>query len=307
MEKFLQLDVKVPKDKSETVTDFFLRSGAISSAETLYEEEKTNNLDNDDTWLQFAFREEYPVNGVVVMAMELLEISDYEYHHQIIKTADILAKLELSLHPFPVGKSFLLVPSLKNMPEKKPDYPNIIIINPAFAFGTGQHETTQLMMEYLEDHVRPGMSVIDMGCGSGILSIASLILGADSVHGIDIEELSYEASEQNKGINADFQNASKKKLPWDQLYFYKDDFSWLEKKPGIKHIDLFVANILPGVFQNNREAFRNYLAISGQWVLSGIYRNVSETFLTWLSALPENKERQIRTMEKNGWFLFYSG
>ena len=74
-------------------------------------------------------------------------------------------------------------------------------IEPGLAFGTGTHETTRLCMELIEDYLRPQMDVLDVGCGSGILSVAALIMGARSATGVDIDELAVKTAAENAEIN----------------------------------------------------------------------------------------------------------
>lgn len=304
-EKFLQLNLKVAKDSSDIVSEFLLKSGAISSAETLYHENFTHNLDNDYTWLQFAFHEDFPVQAVLIMSMELLKITEYEYNIHTINTEDILNEMKKNMTAFSIGKSFMLYPSYENAVNQKEidKDKNILIINPAFAFGTGQHETSRIMLDYIENTVKPHDTVVDLGCGSGILSIASTILGADSVTGIDIEDLSVKASQENKALNKEFYDLSKINKNWQNLHFVQDDFSWYKKaKP--KAIDLFLANILPGVFQKNEEETIWYLSNSKKWALSGIYGHALDNFLPWLKSRIKNKD--VHTREKDGWYIIYS-
>jgi ribosomal protein L11 methyltransferase len=79
---------------------------------------------------------------------------------------------------------------------------HVIRINPAMAFGTGTHPTTQLCMRLLENHIQPGIDVIDVGCGSGILSIAAIKLGAKHVLAVDVDSESIKSTLENAGFNA---------------------------------------------------------------------------------------------------------
>jgi ribosomal protein L11 methyltransferase len=105
--------------------------------------------------------------------------------------------------PIPVGRQLIIVPAWL----ESPDANRISIkIDPGMAFGTGTHPTTQLCLELLESNTLKGSRVIDIGCGSGILSIAALKLGADLALGVDTDEASVKASRENahaNGIHAD--------------------------------------------------------------------------------------------------------
>jgi ribosomal protein L11 methyltransferase len=94
------------------------------------------------------------------------------------------------LQPMEVGRRFYLVPEWRDDPA--PDGRFRITINPGMAFGTGVHETTRLCMEALEEYVRPGMTVLDIGTGSGILARAASLLGAAQVFACDIDPVAIE-------------------------------------------------------------------------------------------------------------------
>ncbi len=100
--------------------------------------------------------------------------------------------------PIPVGRRLVIVPAWMESPmqERIP-----IRIEPGMAFGTGTHPTTQLCLEFLEDHVRPGEPVIDVGCGSGILPIAAIKLGASQALGVDIDLQAIPNARQNAAAN----------------------------------------------------------------------------------------------------------
>jgi ribosomal protein L11 methyltransferase len=101
-------------------------------------------------------------------------------------------------HPIPIGKKLIIVPAWL----ESPDETRIPIkIDPGMAFGTGTHPTTQLCLELLETFVQTDCDVIDVGCGSGILSIGALKLGAKFALGVDIDEASVRASRENADAN----------------------------------------------------------------------------------------------------------
>jgi ribosomal protein L11 methyltransferase len=98
---------------------------------------------------------------------------------------DWVAVSRAGFEPVPVGERFFLVPKWRDDPA--PDGRFRIVVNPGMAFGTGLHETTQLAIEALESYLRPGMPVLDVGTGSGILARAAALLGAGPVWACDID------------------------------------------------------------------------------------------------------------------------
>lgn len=102
-------------------------------------------------------------------------------------------------NPLPVGKKLLIRPVWRD--DFDPDGRTVLNLDPGLAFGTGAHETTRLCLEALEKYVTPGCTMLDVGCGSGILSVAALLLGAKSALGIDIDEMAVKASRDNAKLN----------------------------------------------------------------------------------------------------------
>ena len=102
-------------------------------------------------------------------------------------------------HPIPVGEKLLIRPTWED--EYDPMGRTVLNIEPGLAFGTGTHETTRLCLETLEKYITPDTEVLDVGCGSGILSIASLLLGAKSATGVDIDALAVKTAEENGEAN----------------------------------------------------------------------------------------------------------
>ena len=101
--------------------------------------------------------------------------------------------------PMPVGEKLLIRPLWEE--EYDPQGRTVLHLEPGLAFGTGTHETTRLCLELLEKYVSPGTGFLDMGCGSGILSVAALLLGAESAVGVDIDPLAVKTAVENARVN----------------------------------------------------------------------------------------------------------
>ncbi len=111
---------------------------------------------------------------------------------------DWMAAWKKHYHPIPVGKKLIILPAWA---EHKDSGRLPVRIDPSMAFGTGTHPTTQLVMELQEELTRPGDQIIDVGCGSGILSIAAIRLGAAHALGVDIDPASVKATRENAAAN----------------------------------------------------------------------------------------------------------
>ncbi|MBQ8503614.1 MAG: 50S ribosomal protein L11 methyltransferase [Clostridia bacterium] len=102
-------------------------------------------------------------------------------------------------HPIPVGEKLLIRPAWED--DYEAGDRKVLNIEPGLAFGTGTHETTRLCLQTLEKHIEEGTTVLDIGCGSGILSIAALLLGAKQVTGVDIDALAVKTAQENGEAN----------------------------------------------------------------------------------------------------------
>ncbi|HEY9122576.1 MAG TPA: 50S ribosomal protein L11 methyltransferase [Brevefilum sp.] len=119
--------------------------------------------------------------------------------YTLVKDQDWMSAWKEHYNPIPLGESLLVLPAWQE--PKAGEQRHIIRINPAMAFGTGTHPTTQLCLRLLEKTIQPGINVIDVGCGSGILSIAALKLGASHVIAVDTDEQSVKSTLENAGLN----------------------------------------------------------------------------------------------------------
>ena len=122
------------------------------------------------------------------------EFSAWSAFCQAEKPRDWVAEARSRLTPMLVGARFFLAPEWRDDPT--PPGRLRIIVNPGMAFGTGAHESTQLCLEALEREVKPGMAVLDVGTGSGILACAAVLLGADRVVAADIDPVAVELARQ---------------------------------------------------------------------------------------------------------------
>ena len=115
-----------------------------------------------------------------------------------VEEQDWVRLTQSQFEPIPIGERIWVVPSWHDAPN--PDA-LILELDPGLAFGTGSHPTTRLCMEWLEQSVKPGQSVLDYGCGSGILAILAKKCGANPVVGIDIDPQAVESARQNSERN----------------------------------------------------------------------------------------------------------
>lgn len=115
-----------------------------------------------------------------------------------VEEQDWVRLTQAQFDPIPIGEKIWVVPSWHDAPD-----PNALVLelDPGLAFGTGSHPTTRLCMEWLEQSVKPGQSVLDYGCGSGILAILAQKCGANPVVGIDIDPQAVESARQNSERN----------------------------------------------------------------------------------------------------------
>jgi ribosomal protein L11 methyltransferase len=102
--------------------------------------------------------------------------------------------------PSRIGKRLVVRPSWESFELQHGDVE--LVLDPGGAFGTGTHETTRLVLEAIQDHLQPGAHVLDVGCGSGILAIACLLLGAERARCIDVDAEAVRATRENAEINA---------------------------------------------------------------------------------------------------------
>lgn len=183
--------------------------------------------------------------------------------------------------PMRFGERLWICPSWLEPPE--PDAVNLML-DPGLAFGTGTHPTTALCLEWLDAHPPKDALVIDYGCGSGILAVAALKLGARHCWGVDIDPQALEATRAN---------AEKNGIPAAHLYVAEP-----EDLPPIK-ADLLIANILSGPLVELAPTLTGLVKPGGRLILSGILEDQAESVIAayapWFEMQPPvGKEDWIR-------------
>lgn len=163
-----------------------------------------------------------------------------------------------NFHPMRFGQRLWICPSWREIPD--PDAVNVML-DPGLAFGTGTHPTTSLCLEWLDGLDLNGKTVIDFGCGSGILAIAALKLGAKEAIGIDIDPQAIQASRDNAERNG----------VSDRLTLYLSD-----KKPQTLSADVVVANILAGPLRELAPVIGALPQTGGLLGLSGVLATQAE-------------------------------
>lgn len=190
-----------------------------------------------------------------------------EFSKEIIDDSDWKNNWKKFFKILKPNKTIVIVPTWEEY-EKK-DGEEIIKLEPGMAFGTGSHETTSLCIKKLEEYMKPGMKVLDIGTGSGILSIAASKLGASKVLGVDIDPMSVYIANENKKlnevINAEF-------IVGDLLSKVKDKY------------DIVVSNILAEVIVTMTGDLHKFLNKDGIFISSGILKVKSAMVIDSLEA-----------------------
>lgn len=184
--------------------------------------------------------------------------------------------------PTKIGKNILIKPSWEEAEVGKDTI--LVELDPGMAFGTGTHETTMMCSEALENHVKPGDLVYDIGCGSGILSIVAAKLGAKKVIGVDLDPVCVRVSSENIKIN----NVE------DIVDIKRGDL--LEVIEG--NANVIVSNIIAEIIAKMVPSIKDYLKDQGVFIASGI---IIEKIPLVENALLENNFRILDIVKKNEW------
>ena len=191
-----------------------------------------------------AFKEKFASRDDIVYTVDFYEYEQEDYENNWKKY----------LYPEKVSERFVVKPTWR---EYTPEGDELIIeLDPGRAFGTGSHPTTSLCLKLMEENIKPGDSVIDVGTGSGILMIAAEKLGASEIYGTDIDPLAVASAKENLALN----RVEKAKVYLGDLISVVED----------KKFDIVVANILADVLMILLQDISKVVKKGGKIIFSGI-------------------------------------
>lgn len=194
-----------------------------------------------------------------------IELGNLRVETRVINDEDWANNWKEYFKPFVISDKVIIKPSWEDYSE--PSEGKIILeIDPGMSFGTGQHHTTRLCIEQIIKHIHKDMEVLDMGCGSGILSIAALLLGAKSCTGVDIDENSVRIARENAELN---------NINQDRFTVYLGDVTEdkaLQEKIGYNKYDMIAVNIIAQVIMSMSYTFPKFLKKGGLVIASGIIK-----------------------------------
>ncbi len=193
-------------------------------------------------------------------------------------------------HPTKVGNKILIKPEWED--AQNPDGRIVFKVNPGMSFGTGSHETTQLCIEALENVITPETDMLDLGCGSGILSIISLLLGAKSAFAVDIDPNAVDIAYQNAKIN----NIDMSKFTAEAGNILTDEK--LRREISEKKYPVVVANIVADVIIGLLPFAVSVLENGGIFITSGI---ISDRQADVENALQEAGFKNFSVNKRGDW------
>ncbi len=195
--------------------------------------------------------------------------------------------------PIEIGEKLLVVPEWEQLPERGERA--VLRLNPGLIFGTGSHPTTQMCLKEIEKSASKGAKVLDLGCGSGILAIASLLLGCESAVGCDIDPKAPDTAAANAKLN---------NINGDRFKVYAGDVLKDEAFRGIigsKKYELVCANIVADVILALLSDVPGWLAPDGIFICSGIIEGRQNEVK---EAIKNSGLRIIEARHEDDWYCF---
>ena len=184
-----------------------------------------------------------------------------------------------------IGEKFVIVPTWREYENEENKY--VINIDPGMAFGTGGHETTSLCIKNLEKYVKPHDNIIDVGCGSGILSIAASYLTDGEIKAVDLDKLAVDVSRENFALN----NLENK--------IAVEEASLLTKET--KKYNVIVANILAHIIELMLDDAYKLLEDGGYYITSGIIKDKKDELL---EKMLKRGFKLVEETSDNEWYSF---
>ncbi len=282
---WLQVRLAISPEQAETYEDALLSVGAVSVTfmdaedQPIYEPDLGTTPLWSRTHLLALFEADVDEADLLAHLTLLTGGTLPDHHVERIEDQDWERSWMDNFHPMRFGQRLWIVPSWHEAPQ--PDAVNLLL-DPGLAFGTGTHPTTALCLEWLDGQELNGVNVLDFGCGSGILAIAALLLGAKQAVGTDIDPQALEASRDNAGRNGIDPALFPLYLP--------------EHLPQVQ-AEVVVANILAGPLVQLAPQITALVESNGRLALSGILAEQAEE----VRAAYADAFELDPTAEKDGW------
>lgn len=278
---YQQITIAVKDNVAERLADALMEHGALSAAiEDAYAGTANEQaifgepgMPTEQIWQQSKvialFDKSADVAPTVASAAEDCGIAVPEYETELLAEQDWVRLTQAQFDPIQISERLWITPSWHEAPDENAVN---LQLDPGLAFGTGSHPTTRLCLQWLDNNLKGGESVLDYGCGSGILAIAALKLGAGSATGVDIDEQAIRASNNNAAQN----NVSATFLLPDALPPHQ--------------FDVVVANILANPLRMLGSLLAERTKQGGRIVLSGILdeqvEEMSGIYNEWFELAP---------------------
>lgn len=282
---WLQLRLAITPEQAEPMEDLLLGLGAVSVTfmdaedQPIFEPDLGTTPLWQHTHLLALFEADTERQPLLDLLQQLWQQPLPEYQFEDIADQDWERSWMDNFQPMRFGRRLWIVPSWHEAPDSQAVN---LLLDPGLAFGTGTHPTTALCLEWLDGQDVRGQNAIDFGCGSGILAIAALLLGAERVTGTDIDPQALEASRDNAQRNG----IADERFP---LY--------LPEAMPAEPADLLLANILAGPLVSLAPQLSSLVRPGGRIALSGILAEQTEEIL----AAYRDAFELDPVAEKDGW------
>ena len=284
------LIVQINKEDVDSISDYLIELGAIS---TSIEDTNLNqnneelifgvpNIQSQQFWenntVQALFEKKINIEIIKAAIKNKFTDSILLLSTKDVEDTDWVKSTQTQFSPIRINDKLWIIPTWHKIQDKNAIN---LILDPGLAFGTGTHPTTHLCLLWLLDNINQNLSVLDYGCGSGILGIAAKKIGAKKVIGVDIDNQAIKASKDNSEMN-------------------NVQISWSNTKEKIDFkADLVVANILSSALSVLAPILAEHCITNGKIALSGILESqeddIKKIYNSWFDLDPSYK--------KDGWVL----
>ncbi|EKD91950.1 MAG: hypothetical protein ACD_29C00280G0003 [uncultured bacterium] len=289
--KQFQLIVNATRVLAECLSDDFFALGALSVSMIDAKDEPLFEIDLKEKplWQHTIVTAIFDNTSAPAQIIQAIKNKKSAYQFLCFEMENIIeenwvAESQRHFHAQQFGQDFWVCPQWEREEIDIPQNHRVIYIEPGLAFGTGTHPTTQLCLEWLSNHPPIDLSVIDYGCGSGILALAAIALGAKKVFATDHDILALESTQNNARYNV-FEKNSLEILKTDAV------------KENQAH--LILANILANPLIELAPTLINLVFLNGELVLSGMLKNdVGRVFSAYCTHF-----ELLKTETKEDWAL----